>query len=260
MSNYSGVIETVLDAGKILKKNFGKLPEISNKGHGASDAVTKLDGEIEEFLYKKLRKLNPTIGFKGEESGFIKKAKIFWLVDPIDGTSHFIRGNPLCTTMLALIEKKKVIFSVIYNFVTGELFIAEKNRGSKLNGKPIHVNSRSLKESYISIESRLKNSHDIKIFLALKEISANFHTITCGYEYGLIASGRLEGRICLDPYGGDYDYAPGSLLVSEAGGVVANIGSQSYDYRNYDFIASNKVIFKELTSGKNALFRIRSKK
>ena len=57
-------------------------------------------------------------------------------------------------------------------------------------------------------------------------------------------------------YGKDYDFAPGSLLVSEAGGVVANIGKTTYDYRNLNFIASNRPVFTALTEGAGALFPI----
>jgi 3'-phosphoadenosine 5'-phosphosulfate (PAPS) 3'-phosphatase len=52
----------------------------------------------------------------------------------------------------------------------------------------------------------------------------------------------------------DWDFAPGSLLVSEAGGVATNIGAETYDYKNHDFIISNVVVHKELTSGDNPIF------
>ena len=48
----------------------------------------------------------------------------------------------------------------------------------------------------------------------------------------------------------------GSLLVQEAGGIVANIGKRTYDYRNGNFIAANPVVFRELTEGPDALFPI----
>ena len=80
--------------------------------------------------------------------------------------------------------------------------------------------------------------------------------ISAGFEYAMVASGKLDARISLDPYGKIWDFAPGSLLVAEAGGVVANIGSKGYDYRNFNFIAANPVIYKELTEGKNPLFPI----
>lgn len=81
-------------------------------------------------------------------------------------------------------------------------------------------------------------------------------TMSAGFEYAMVASGKLEGRITLDAYGKIWDYAPGSLLISEAGGIVTNIGKETYDYRNLNAIATNPVIYRELTQGADAIFPI----
>ena len=73
-----------------------------------------------------------------------------------------------------------------------------------------------------------------------------FNTISCGFELAAVASGKIEGRIVLDAYGDDYDYAAGTFLVSEAGGKVTNLGSDDYDFRNHSFIAANPVVHEEL--------------
>ena len=83
-----------------------------------------------------------------------------------------------------------------------------------------------------------------------------FKAGSSGFEFAMVASGKLDGRLCFDSYGKDYDFAPGSLLVEEAGGVVANIGSREYDYRNGNFIAANPLVFKQLTEGPDAIFPI----
>jgi fructose-1,6-bisphosphatase/inositol monophosphatase family enzyme len=95
------------------------------------------------------------------------------------------------------------------------------------------------------------------IFNQLRKQSLLIKTVSSGWEHVMVASGKLDARVCFDPHGKDYDFAPGSLLVREAGGVIANIGSTEYNYRNTNFIAANPIIFKELTEGENALFPIR---
>ena len=72
----------------------------------------------------------------------------------------------------------------------------------------------------------------------------------------LVATGKIEGRVNFDPWGKDYDYAAGSLLVQEAGGIVANLGKRTYDYRNYDYIAASPTMYKVLTEGPDAIFPI----
>lgn len=69
MVNYDAVIKTVQDAGKILRKYFGKVEATRNKTGSAVDVVTNLDIEVEKFLEDKLKKYDPTIGFTGEELG-----------------------------------------------------------------------------------------------------------------------------------------------------------------------------------------------
>lgn len=248
--------EAAIEAGNILKKSFGYANITHQKSERGVDVVTQLDIDTENLLAKRLMSFDNNAGFYGEEFGERQKGDFFWLVDPIDGTSHFVRGIPYCTSMIALVYKGQVIVSVIYNFVTDELFEATKGEGSKLNGKPINVSTRSLKDSYIAFESDLVRKSSMEKFLSLRRKSTLLTTINCGYEYGLIASGKLEGRICVEPYGKDWDYAPGSLLVSEAGGKVANIGSNDYDYTNHSFLATNSFVFDELTKGDNSLFPV----
>ncbi len=243
------------EAGNLLLPHYGNIT-FKNKSKSPADIVTDLDVESERFIAKKFREETPDFGFRGEEEGGVESEK-FWLVDPIDGTAHFVRGIPICTTMIALVDKEEVVVGVIFNFVTGEMFSASRGNGAKLNGKPIRVSDRSLEQSYIGVASKLDDEETVKKYLELVKKTTLFRTVSCGFEYGLIASGKIDGRIGLHPYGSDYDFAPGSLLVKEAGGVVANIGMDSFDYRKYDSIATNPVIYKELTQGDGALFPVR---
>lgn len=141
---------------------------------------------------------------------------------------------------------QKVVGDVMYHAVRG--------RGAYRNGKPIHVSSRPLKGSYMGWETYIDKPENLKTHLALSSTSSFFKSICAGMEFAMVAMGKLEGRVCFDPYGKDYDFAPGSLLVSEAGGIVANIGSSDYDYTDLNFIAANPVVYKELTEGPEALF------
>ena len=62
----------------------------------------------------------------------------------------------------------------------------------------------------------------------------------------MVACGKLDARVGFDPYGKDYDFASGALLVAEAGGIVTNIHKDTYDYRDINHIAGNPVIYEEL--------------
>ena len=160
--------------------------------------------------------------------------------------------------MVALIEKGEVVFSAIYNFVTDTMYSAEKGKGAYKDGKPIHVSNRPLRHSFFVWETHLSVKNNAEILAKLEKKSCSFKVTAAGYEFAMIAEGRIDGRVAFDPYGQDYDFAPGTLLVKEAGGVVANIGKTTYDYRNVEFIAANPVVFKDLTEGPEALFPIQN--
>ena len=250
--------ETVLPIIKktrdITLPHFGKAKIIAMKSSSPHDAVTKLDNEVEIFLREELKKVYPDIAFVGEEFGGNRESGKFWIADPIDGTASYIKGIPFCTSMLALVDNGLIIFSVIYDFVNDNMYHAEKGKGAYKNGTAIHVSNRDNSEAYIGWESRLDKSENLKVFLELRKLGGMIKLMCCGLEYAMIAEGKLEGRITFDPWGNDYDYAPGSLLVEEAGGVVANIGSKTYDYKNYNFIAASPSLYKKLTESPDALF------
>lgn len=248
----------VTKVGHELKQYYGNVESLS-KGDGSSvsGVVTELDRKTEQFLAAELGKFSPDIGFRGEEFGVQSEADTTWLVDPIDGTAHYIRGLPFCTTMVALIENGTVIMSVIHDFVNEDTYWAIRGKGAYLNDERIHVSQRTLRQSLISFETHIEKPKNYSKYLEVRQKAGIIATINCGFEFAMIASGKLDGRIGLEPYGMDWDFAPGSLLVSEAGGVATNIGTNTYDYKNHDFIITNAVIHDELTNGKAAIFPVR---
>ncbi len=156
--------------------------------------------------------------------------------------------------MVALIEDGKVTFSVIYDFVNDTMYHAVLGGGAYKNGERIYVNERDSVGAYITFEGDIHKEENMKLYLRLLKRIGVIELYASGYEFVLIATGLLEGRVCLEPFGHDYDYAPGSLLVTEAGGIVTNIGSDKYDYQDSNFIASNKSVHDGLTKEILAIF------
>ena len=250
------VLETIRKTRDISLPHWGNAEVTRQKDHSAHNIVTELDEKVEKFLAKELAKIDSSIEYVGEEFGGNRNAKRFWLVDPIDGTTHFVRGLPFCTTMVALIEDSRVTFSAIYDFVNDIMYHAVRGGGAFQDNEPIHVSNRDIASAYAGYESRIEKEGNLKKYLEARQHFLTIQTINSGYEHVLVATGKIEACICYDPYGYDYDFAPGSLLIEEAGGIVANIGKTTYDYTNTNYIASNKKVFEALTQGDMALFPI----
>lgn len=256
--NFNPVLELITEVGKKLKPQFGKVTGERHKGGDAGDVVTRMDIETEEFLANSLKKRYSSIGFKGEEFGSKEKADRFWLVDPIDGTGYFIRGIPGCTIMIALIDSTEIIFSVIYDFINDNLYYAQKDQGAYCNNKKIHVSNLSPEEGYLYLECGI-NKNTLAKFESLRRLAMILSSgYPPGFEYAMVASGKIEGRINFEPLGCDFDYAAGIFLVKEAGGVVSNIGSDKFDFTNLNSIAANAKIYKALTGGENPIFPLGS--
>lgn len=251
------VLPIIRQVRKTLLPFYGNVPFMEKNPTGKEDLLTELDTKVERFLREEFAKLYPNIDFVGEEDGGDRTKERFWLVDPIDGTTHFVRGLPFCTTMVALIEHGEVIFSAVYDFVNDVMYHAEKGSGAYKNNDSMSVSSRPLRLSRLEVSIQMDDPRRLQSYLALKEKSHIFHAGASGFELSLVASGKLDGSVHFGPGSKDYDVAPGNLLIKEAGGVVTNIGKRTHDYRNIDFIATNPLIHKELTEGSDALFPVR---
>ena len=222
--------------------------EHSQKTH-AYDLLTTIDAEVEDALKARLAILDPDTPVVGEETGGDRSVSRYWLIDPIDGTIHFVRGNHFCTIMLALIENGIPTASIIYNITTQEFYSAIKGQGSYKNGVRISTSTREINQAVILMEINIRKPGNLQKFYNLATNTKWMNLICAGYEFAMIADGRAEARICIDPYGNDYDFAAGSLLVQEAGGVVKTFDGDEYDVTKKDFVvaSSSKVYYDILT-------------
>ena len=248
------VLPVMRETRDMLLSHWGKAKAVNQKTDSAWSVVTQLDIDVETFVMAELTRIHSDIQFVGEERGGDRGAEKFWLMDPIDGTAHYIRGLPFCTSMLALVERGEVVFSAIYDFLHDTMYSAEKGCGAYRNDERISVSARTLKDSFVSFETNVTIESNAVLRKKLRDKTSLMSTFSAGWEFAMIASGKIDARICKDPYGMDYDFAPGTLLVAEAGGVVRNIGSHDFNYTNLDFIAANPLAYKELTEGPKALF------
>jgi myo-inositol-1(or 4)-monophosphatase len=206
--------------------------------------VTALDLQVEKRLKEICHEIDPAIGFSGEETGVDLTQKTFWLVDPIDGTESFIRGLPFSTNMIALIHNDEPIMSIIYNFVTDEYYLAIKGQGATRNGHPIHVSDRPLNRAYITLNVGMRLPEGFAY--ALRRVSGGQPRYNAsGAEASYIANGAVDGIIVVGVKG-PWDHAPGALLMQEAGARIENLFSDTYNYRDFRYVAANPVIFDEL--------------
>ncbi len=256
MEKYTEVLDVMRKTREITLPSWGNVEVLNQKNTSAASAVTEIDEKVEKYLATEFLKIMPEVSYVGEEFGGDRTAKKFWLVDPVDATGCYIHGLPYCTTMVSLIEDNRVVFGAIYDFINDIMYHAILGHGAFANNATIQVSEREAGQAYLCYETKTEKPENIKKYVTVSDHYPLLIHVSAGYEYILVATGKLDGRIAHDPYGTDYDFAPGTLLVSEAGGVVTNIGSNSYSYSTPSHIAANKSVHSALTEGEKALFPI----
>ncbi len=135
------------------------------------------------------------------------------------------------------------MFTFIYRPLNDELFIAAKGEGAYRNGQQIHVSDRPLNRAWIEFNQSYQTSSVEVITQALRQNTGGLLTMR---EFVHVAQGKADGLVMYESGAGPWDFAPRALIIQEAGGRVANIGSDTYDYRKDNILATNPVIFDDL--------------
>ena len=233
-------------ASKVHLKYYGKKETIKIKSN--KSLVATADLEANKAIIKIIKKYFPNHSILSEESGFENKNSDYkWVIDPIDGTHNFLRGIPIFGTSIALEYKNESVLGVINFPVLCITAIAEKGKGSFMNGKRIKVsNKKTLDHSFVLFEFSYANRMEKVGFLeklANKTIDVrNFGSAI--YNLLLIACGKCDGYVVLTT--NEWDIAAGFLLVEEAGGKVTDLKGGKWKPNQHQFVISNNKVHKEL--------------
>ncbi len=253
----------IQEAGSITLKFFQKNFSIQEKSDNQG-IVTDADIASENFIKKKIHEKFKTHSILAEESGLEKftqenseKEQAIWIIDPLDGTTNFSKGNPYYCISIAFGHILEGVFQAklagIYQPTTQSLFIAEKNKGAFLNKQKLFLNDLQ-NFKLASIATGFSSNKDKDLIQVVNTIGAIQNKSlglringAAALDLALTAKGIFQGfyEIPLAPW----DMAAGALIVTEAGGVVSNFAGKEFcPLRDKGIIAANKQIHPELLS------------
>ena len=214
------LLAIVRRAGELILKADAFRVE-QKEGH--ANFVTSVDEEVQRFLIAQLISLLPgsrVISEEQENSALTNDPT--WVIDPLDGTTNFIHHFRFSAVSVALLQNREPVIGVVYQPYSDEMFYAEKNRGAELNGRSIHVSANPIEQAVVGFgtspyELELAEK-SMKAALCFLQHAADVRR--CGsaaLDLAYVAAGRQDVffEFILRPW----DYAAGSLLVREAGGV-----------------------------------------
>ncbi|RLJ06798.1 MAG: hypothetical protein DRP12_03450 [Candidatus Aenigmatarchaeota archaeon] len=247
---YKKIAESILlEAGEILKKNFGKVRKISTKKNW-QDLVTSVDVEANKLIVSKLKKHFPDHTIISEE--LPEKSGDFdyvWFVDPLDGTTNYTLSIPFFSTALALLKKGKPFLGMVYNPVTQEFFCGISGRGSWLNGRRIRVSKNSdIKKTLINY-CHVNRPEDVrlisKIYYKMKLLGRDFRRLgSAGLDICWVACGRND--VWFHPSVGNlWDILPGLVIAKEAGAKITDWQGRNWMMgKSKDILITNGKVHK----------------
>ena len=251
MNNTFHFAEEIIEkASKLILKNHKKIRNISYK-KGDSNLVTNVDKETEALLIKEIISKYPSHSIIAEESGLRKKDPNYqWFIDPIDGTTNFAHSYPFFCTSIAFAKNGILEFGLIKDPITNELYSARRNKGAKLNGKPISASkTKKLNESLLitgfPYDKRTSRINNLKNFCNLTLLTHGVRRDgAAALDLCYVACGRVDGywEMKLSPW----DVAAGVLILEEAGGKVTGFRGEEYNIFDKQIVATNGLIHKEL--------------
>ena len=242
-------------AGSIINRAALDIESVRVSQKLANDFVTEIDHAAEEAIIETLLGAYPGHGIRAEESGSAHGAKdseFVWIIDPLDGTTNFIHGLPMYCVSIALSVRGKIEQAVVYDPTRNDLFTATKGRGAFLNDRRLRVSKRiDLKSCLISTGLPFRQGDDFQGYLAmLGELMPRTAGIrrpgAAALDLAYVAAGYCDGFFerGLQPW----DMAAGSLLVTEAGGLVGNFTGEPDFLELQECLAGAPRIYGQLVS------------
>ncbi len=223
--------QVVLQAGVLAKEHFSRLDVIESHKKGSKDLVTEADIEVEEFIRKNLENKFPEIGFFGEETGKSEHRDSRWIVDPIDGTHSFFRGQVFWSISIALEVNRELKLGTVYAPALDELYFAEKGAGAWKNGKQIRVSGvESLSDAMVCtgfacLRSSLESNNLERFNRVALETRDQRRLGSAALEMCMVGDGRLD--VFWEQNLNLFDVAAGALIATEAGATICNFSGKS---------------------------------
>ena len=246
-------IKAARSAGAIINRASLDLDLLKVNTKAPNDFVTEVDHAAEATIIDTLLGAYPGHGILAEESGRTRGARdseYVWIIDPLDGTTNFIHGFPVYAVSIALAFKGQVQQAAVYDPSRNDLFYASKGRGAFLNDKRLRVSKRTrMQESLVGTGFPFRKGDNFKRYVQMFEaVMQNCAGLrrpgAAALDLCYVAAGYYDGffETGLNPW----DIAAGSLMITEAGGLIGNFtGEADYLYQR-EVVAGNPKIYGQL--------------
>ena len=246
-------VRAARSAGSIINRAALDLDVLKVASKGTNDFVTEVDQAAEEAIISTLLEAYPGHAILAEESGRQRGSKhsdYLWIIDPLDGTTNFIHGFPVYAVSIALAFRGKVEQAVVYDPTRNDLFYASKGKGAYLNDRRLRVSKRTrMSDALIGTGFPFRKGDNFKRYLkifeeVMQQCAGMRRPGAAALDLAYVAAGFTEAffETGLSPW----DVAAGSLLVTEAGGLVGNFTGEADFLYQREVVAATPRIYGQL--------------
>jgi myo-inositol-1(or 4)-monophosphatase len=240
--------DAVRQAAVLAMDFFGRRGELKVDSKGLQDLVSQADRDCEAVIATSLERRFPADSFLGEEGGLKQRGPMLWVVDPIDGTSNFVRGIAHWCLSLGLVVDSRALLGFIYDPVADEMFSATSGGGARLNGSPIQVSGETdIRRARIGLGFSYRrpvapHATDVRTLLDAGCEYLRLGSGALGLAY--TAAGRLDGYF--ERHINLWDVAAGLVIVEEAGGRLNDFLREDVVAKGNEILAATPALFDRL--------------
>jgi len=240
-------------AGSLINRAALDVEAVRVAQKQINDFVTEVDQASEQAIIDTLLNAYPEHGILAEESGNARGSKhseYVWIIDPLDGTTNFIHGFPFYCISIALAVRGKVEQAVVYDPTRNDLFMATRGRGAYLNDRRCRVSKRTrLHECLLATGFPFRPGDDFQSYMAIVgEIMPRTAGLrrpgAAALDLAYVAAGYVDGFF--ESGLSIWDVAAGSLLVTEAGGLVGNFTGEADFMEQRECLAAAPRIYGQM--------------
>ncbi len=249
-------VDAARAGAKVLLQSMDRIDRLDIKEKSPLDYVSSADHQAEAAIIETLQKFYPDYSILAEESGLIEgdAPNYCWVVDPLDGTTNFLKSIPHFAVSIALLKNDQPLHGVVYDPVRDELFTASKGMGAFCNSTRLRVQrkQRTVKGAYMALGGPSPNHRDtwfkqVDAMHALLQRISGFRRLgAASLDMCYVAAGRVDG------YWGNHlkpwDFRAAELIVKEAGGFVTDHQGQANHVHDGNILAAEPKLLHQLVT------------
>ena len=237
-------------AGNMIHRSADSIDHLTVTKKSHSDYVSEVDRAAEQTIITTLKEVYPSHAILAEESGAQGDSEYIWIIDPLDGTTNFLHGFQQYAVSIALQHNGVLTQAVVYDPARNDLFTATRGSGAYLNDRRLRVSNRKdLADCLIGTGFPYTRFEHIDAYLGImrdlmQKTSGLRRPGSASLDLAYTAAGRYDGffEFGLKPW----DMAAGCLLITEAGGMVADPEGNDGYLKSGNICAGNPKVFEEM--------------